>query len=153
MRLMSLATLQLSYRAGGRGSIEYPPTTWFVSSEETNGAFLDADYLIVTNTEKLFEHNHPNDDDVHELLATMAELAKEKNGVLGYLPYGSRSAYTIRRYFGSAGAWYEKLVGPGEEGSFNYLLLVGETEIIPSFYPTTDSISFYGLSQGRQDCG
>jgi len=147
--------LQLSYRAGGRGSIEYPPTTWFVSSEETNGAFLDADYLIVTNTEKLFEHNHPNDDDVHELLATMAELAKEKNGVLGYLPYGSRSAYTIRRYFGSAGAWYEKLVGPGEEGSFNYMLLVGETEIIPSFYPTTDSISFYGLSEktgGDIDC-
>jgi uncharacterized repeat protein (TIGR01451 family) len=45
-------------------------------------AFLDADYLMITNPDNLFLFN--NDADVNTLLSTMADLATLRNGVLGY---------------------------------------------------------------------
>jgi hypothetical protein len=119
--------LKLQYQPrGGRGHIEYPPTTCLVSSEEMNYAFSDADYLIVTNPSKLFEQNDPNDAAVNELLETTAELAKEKNGVLGNTCYEPVAGW-LKGRISEGGAWYEKLA------PFDYLLLVGETEIVPSF--------------------
>jgi len=48
-----------------------------------NYAFSHADYLIVTNPSNLLLFNSKKD--VSKLLSSMAELAKLKNGVLGYL--------------------------------------------------------------------
>jgi hypothetical protein len=127
--------LEVTYRAGGRGFTDYPLRGWFVSSEEINRAFLDTDYVIVTTPEALFIHY--DHDEVNELLSTMAELAKEKNGVLGYLP-SSTSAHTLKGLIVPGGAWYERLVGSEGGGAFDYLLIVGETEIVPSFYPATN---------------
>jgi len=104
---------------------ERSPTTWWSSSTEVNRAFRDADYLIVTNPAALFATSYHHDD-VNELLSTMAELAKEKNGVLGDIAYGVY-AYTLKAFISPGGEWYEKLA------PFDYLLIVGETEIVPSF--------------------
>jgi hypothetical protein len=46
-------------------------------------ALETSDYLIVTSPQNLFRLN--SESDVNDLLSTMAELAKLKNGVLGYL--------------------------------------------------------------------
>jgi len=51
-------------------------------SSIADDAFLDADYLLITNPDNLFLFN--NIQDVDHLLSTMAELAMLRNGVLGY---------------------------------------------------------------------
>jgi hypothetical protein len=102
------------------------------SSPSIRNAFLHADYLIATTPEALFIHY--DHDEVNELLSTMAELAKEKNGVLGALPLGAPS-YTLKGLISEGGAWYEKLVGSEGAGAFDYLLLVGQADIVPP-WPT-----------------
>jgi len=114
----------ISYQAGGRTYSEEPRTRWS-TSEGPRLAFLGADYLIVTNPSALFTHY--DDDYVNKLLATMAELAKEKNGVLGYLPSSGVMNYSVKSRISPGGAWYEKLA------PFDYLLIVGESEIVPAW--------------------
>jgi len=115
---------------------------WWCSGPEINDAFESADYLIVTNPHHLFDQNAVGD--VNMLLSTMADLAKEKNGVLGYLPYDATSSTlkALIRDGSNQGIWNEKLAGPWNYFlgctvfPFDYLLLVGETEIVPSYdYP------------------
>jgi hypothetical protein len=97
---------------------------------EINYAFSVADYLIVTNPYRLFLLNHPNYDQVKELLSTIAILAKEKNGVLGYMsPSGSNEE--LDRLIAKGGLWERRLCSSwGDEG---YLLIVGESDVIPSW--------------------
>ncbi|HPO28571.1 MAG TPA: CARDB domain-containing protein [Caldisericia bacterium] len=102
-----------------------------LTTTNLNNAFSSADYLIVTNPTNLFGSYVLND--VNSLLANMAKLAKEKNGVLGYLPLGATNPSFDRlidvRESG-LNSWFLKL----KEGwsSSGYLLIVGETEIVPS---------------------
>ena len=58
---------------------------------DVEAALSSADYLIVTNPDNLFILNP--EADVNKLLSAMAELAVEKNGVLGYF-YVPSSIYT-----------------------------------------------------------
>jgi len=127
---------------GGEYSLTEPLSTWVVSSNMLDSAFSDADYLIVTKPPALFANY--DDNAVNELLATMAELAKEKNGVLGHICYGG-DAGSLKHSISPGGAWYEKLtslhvIGDFDgitcmaPGPFDYLLLVGEApDIVPSF--------------------
>jgi parallel beta-helix repeat protein len=89
-------------------------------------AFSNADYLIVTNPSRLFSHYV--DNDVNELLSSMASLGKEKRGVLGYLDTYSRSAF--KNLIEPGGDWSSRLETAWT--STGYLLIVGETEIVPS---------------------
>jgi hypothetical protein len=96
-------------------------------------AFRDSDYLIVTSPTKLDRENPENPDDVNELLSTIAELARLKNGVLGYT--WTDSWEKLHSYIKENGEWWEYLcprIGGHGRALFDYLLLVGETEIIPS---------------------
>ncbi len=120
-----------SYRVGDRnfsGDFDSQSHDALSGPSNVDLAFMRADYLIVTNAAALFAYGYGRDD-VNELLSTMAELAKEKNGVLGYISFPAY-AYALRNLIRESppGSWYEKLA------PFDYLLLVGETEIVPSFY-------------------
>jgi hypothetical protein len=87
-----------------------------------------SDYLIVTNPSQLFRHY--TDADVEELLSSMAGLAEEKKGVLGYLDTYSRSAF--KNLIEPDGDWSSRL--RYDWTSEGYLLIVGEIEIMPSYY-------------------
>lgn len=122
-------SLVISYRVGDSYYSDYFENLPGCTPPTPDPAFANADYLIVTHPSKLFINNSPNRNDVNKLLSLTAELAKEKNGVLGYISFPAY-AYALRNLIRESppGSWYEKLA------PFDYLLLVGETEIVPSFY-------------------
>ncbi|HIE31610.1 MAG TPA: hypothetical protein EYP67_04405, partial [Methanosarcinales archaeon] len=97
---------------------------WFPST--VDNAIETSDYLIATNPARLFTHY--TDADVEELLPSVAGLAEEKNGVLGYLDTYSRS--TFKNLIEPGGDWSSRLAT--DWTSEGYLLIVGETEIVPS---------------------
>lgn len=115
-------------------SREYFAPYWAGQRREINNAFSSADYLIVTNPHHLFDDPLNAVGEVNQLLSRMSDLAKEKQGVLGYLPSGA-SAETLDRLIDARGSgrdrWFEKLC---DDWLYNgYLLIVGEEEIVPSF--------------------
>jgi hypothetical protein len=101
-------------------------------------ALKESDYLLVTNPNKLLDHNTYND--VNTLLSDMARLAKDKDGVLGFL--NTYSEETLRVLIESqiwfdfagytVGAWTDKLSQKFNSNLGGYLLIVGETEIVPA---------------------
>jgi len=99
-------------------------------------ALTSADYLIVTNPSHLFDPPAVADD-VNTLLATMAELARDKTGVLGYLERGTTneelkgliSPFNPRRDIDGSYLWYMQL--PESWVLNGYMLIVGEAEIVP----------------------
>ncbi|MBM4429796.1 MAG: DNRLRE domain-containing protein, partial [Chloroflexi bacterium] len=122
---------EVTYRSASGIYTEYPTARW-ASSDARRLALASADYLLVTNPEAL--STLYVDREVDDLLATMAELAKEKNGVLGYLPTGATS-YNMKSWLSPGGRWANQL-GPSFSSPSTqdaYLLLVGETEIVPSY--------------------
>ncbi len=124
-------SLVITYSESSSTYTERPATRW-TSSEEWRLALAEADYLLVTQPDALFTHYAGGE--VNELLATMAELASEKNGVLGYLPPGVTNL-RLKRWIRPGGAWANQLGAAFTSPSTldAYLLLVGETEIVPSF--------------------
>ncbi|RLF60766.1 MAG: hypothetical protein DRN25_01915 [Thermoplasmata archaeon] len=109
-----------------------PSPGW--TAQEVINAFKTSDYLIVTNPLLLYAFTTSSFQDENELLITMAELAREKNGVLGYLMFNS---YTNPPVYPEdidniIESWGKNYLNESWE-SEGYLLLVGEIEIIPSF--------------------
>ena len=98
-----------------------------------NDALKEADYLIVTNRPWLILCNLFQLDDVNTLFSDMAHLATLRNGVLGYFssPYVSRD--TIRDLIKPGGDWAERLSSDFSKPLEGYLLIVGETEIVPAW--------------------
>ncbi len=92
-----------------------------------------ADYLIVTNPKRLFQVYNPglnrSQPYCDRLLSTMAELAWEKKGALGYVD--AYSAPKLQNLIKQGGAWSGKMA-PGWT-SKGYLLLVGEQQIVPGW--------------------
>lgn len=142
----------ISYRAGDRSYTENPRTSWRTSSAPER-AFADADYLILTNPWALY--GHYDDAGVDELLATMAMLAKEKNGVLGYLPSGSSGSrsWVVKSLISPGGHWASKLgAGFDPVGVLDgYVLIVGETEIVSSFTADVSGLNIRWSGGGRTD--
>ena len=99
-----------------------------------------ADYLLVTDSYRLFLQYAPtyysgpsaSTAQVNSLLSSMAELARYRNGVLGF--YGSYSATALKNLLQPTGAWGQKLGSNFTSGG--YLLIVGETEIVGTFIST-----------------
>jgi len=104
-------------------------------------ALQGSDYLIITNPAKVQQHNSNSFEKMDELLSTMAELAKWKNGTLGYLNVSwTTEANFDPSYDGDVQnqiKWWGSYM-QGSDGTPNgylsngYLLIVGETEIVPS---------------------
>ena len=89
-------------------------------------ALRSSNYLIVTNPSKLFDH-YPRGD-VDDLLTAIGRLAKLRGSVVAPIG-GDWSAGTIRNVIRED--WGPKLADGWP--SSGYLLLVGETEIVPSW--------------------
>jgi hypothetical protein len=133
-------TIELSYE-GEDGSTYTENLSEFISDIET--IYNDA----VKNPKKLFEHNNSRDD-VNTLLSDMARLAKEKEGVLGYLDKHDKNllrnliwAYEPVVYddcqllnIGCGGDWWQMLSYKFHTALGGYLLIVGETKIFPSWH-------------------
>ena len=95
-----------------------------------DNAVKSADYLILTDPHRLFNFN--NNQDVNDLLSTMAKLARYEEGVLGYSTHEYFThKQAIRDLIKDGGEWSSKLKSGWS--SNGYLLLVGETEIIPAW--------------------
>ncbi len=103
-------------------------------------AIRSSDYILVTNPDRL--HDLYVEDEVHSLLGTMAHLATVRDGVLGFLEtyvgtYADGSDDVLREltddgYWANAlhSDFRDGLDGDGQEG---YMLIVGETEVVPAF--------------------
>jgi len=105
-------------------------------------AIKSADYLLLTNAQRLFQIY--SNQEVNNLLSTMAKLARYEEGVLGYSSYddyGHNQA--ILDLIKHGGEWNIKLRNGWSTNG--YLLLVGETEIIPSW---SKSLGTYETTAG-----
>jgi len=149
-------TVTLSY--GGPYGTKYSESVSFsilktsygypdVSIKEAHeDAVSEDDYLIVTNPKRLFSHNS-NDSEVNTLLSDMARLAKERDGVLGYMDSYDRNLLRnlikaipfmeLYQFLQESGyiPWSWLLSNKFRTTLGGYLLIVGETEIFPSWDP------------------
>ena len=101
---------------------------------EINEALRSADYLIVTSPSRLFTLNPSDAEGVDILLAKVGELASLKLGVLGYLPEPSTPSL-LKDLISPGGYWAirlsEAFAQPDRRDA--YLLIVGETEVVPAY--------------------
>ncbi|NOZ28117.1 MAG: hypothetical protein GXP39_08715 [Chloroflexi bacterium] len=88
-----------------------------------------ADYLLVTNPARLFSHYLSNE--VDDLLSDMAQLAVYELGALGYLDVYNAS--TLKSLIKPGGAWAKRMSARFSQPMSGYLLIVGETEIVPAW--------------------
>lgn len=114
---------------GRRIYIPHAPTP-----TEMDEALRSADYLIVTNPSRLFALNPSDAEGVDILLAKIGELARLKLGILGYLPEPSTPSL-LKELISPGGYWASKLseafAQPDRRDA--YLLIVGETEVVPAY--------------------
>ena len=107
-----------------------------------NNAIKSADYLLLTDAQRLFQIY--STQEVNNLLSTMAKLARYEEGVLGYSSYSDYGHnQVIHDLIKDGGEWSSKLKNGWSNNG--YLLLVGETEIIPSW---TKSLGTYETTAG-----
>jgi hypothetical protein len=106
-----------------------------------NNATQAADYVIVTNPRLLYQHY--NTDNVRALLADMAHLAYLKKGVLGFLNTHDKHVLDMLIDPDKAGHWVPRLHPDFGLRNQGYVLIVGETEIMPSWYVGEDHFATY----------
>jgi hypothetical protein len=94
-------------------------------------AFEDANYAIVTHPENLAWRNGFSND-VDRLLMTMADLARLRSGVLGYLE-SDNPRQILQDLVSSGGGWAARLDPAFQTVGGGYLLIVGEEEIVPAW--------------------
>jgi hypothetical protein len=114
------------------------PTTW--SAGEVIGS---SRYLIVTHVPNLFAQEAPQIARPNEVLTKMAELAILRDGVLGYLRTSDRAA-DLRGLIEPGGEWASQLHSLFGSELQGYLLLVGESEIVPAVSVSTPGIEWSG---------
>ncbi len=125
-------------RYEGAGGIRYNHELNLKILQTTNGEAIPvahrsasgaADYLLVTNPARLFSHYLSNE--VDDLLSDMAQLAAYELGALGYLDAYSASA--LKNLIKPGGAWAKRMSPRFSQPMNGYLLIVGETEIVPAW--------------------
>ena len=137
LRLFSLywigqRELNVSYNDRFDGSYSYNYSSpSYSSSTEVQSALASADYLIVTSPDALYSTYDTGEVDT--LLSTAAELAKEKLGVLGYLPSWTPHE-ELKRLISATGSggssrWFGYLQDNWVDDG--YMLIVGEENIVP----------------------
>lgn len=127
--------LEYKYGYNREEYIIYPITYDLCFNKNNEFASLTnvTDYLIVTNPTNLYIDNIDQIIWYNKLLSTMAELAIEKNGTLGFVVSTTRAvkADDYRHIIRNWGI-YENYLCP-DWNQNGYLLIVGETEIVPTF--------------------
>ena len=113
---------------------EYPIGIHLLTNASAN-AIDDADYVIVTNPDRLSTHaydiwttwNSPND-----VLAEMAHLAVLRNGVLGYLATADDET-VLDALVSTNGGWTQQLHPDFAAPGLGYMLIVGESDVVPAW--------------------
>jgi hypothetical protein len=141
--------LTVTYRTRYGEFVQNPPLHYACFPAEYGQALRAADYLIITCPPRLDDAGTTADTD--NLLSTMAALAKAKNGVLGYVSRGraDTGAATVKRLLQSGGAWSNQMSATWVDGG--YLLLVGETVIIPAWTWAGIPLSDYPYADTKGD--
>jgi len=127
--------------------VEVNPGDYRNVAHATDYTIAQADYLLVTNPSRLFDFYNSREVDI--LLYHMAQLAWLKQGVLGYLD--SYDTDTLDALIESNGGWAVRLHPNFSTTCGGYLLIVGETEIVPSWmilspphvYGALDLLGYY----------
>lgn len=109
--------------------------SWWSLSSVPN-ALSTADYVLATNPGRL--HDLYVEEEVNSLLGTMAHLATLRNGVLGFLDtyvgtYANGSNDRLDDLVEPGGYWAERLNPSFLDTTGGYLLIVGETEVVPAW--------------------
>jgi hypothetical protein len=95
-------------------------------------AIKSADYLIVTNPKKLEWAITPwQPIAFNDLLSDMAWLAKERQGVVGYMDTYDKNV--LLNLIEPGGTWANMLAPQFTKPLGGYVLIVGEVEIVPSW--------------------
>ena len=106
------------------------------------GAIDDSRYLLVTDVRSLFAQNPGMVGASDDVLVEMARLAVARDGVLGYLR-GSTAAEFLD-LIEPGGDWASQLHRRFSQALEGYLLIVGETEVVPSWLVDIPDVSWSG---------
>jgi hypothetical protein len=101
-------------------------------ADATANAIRQADYVIVTHPDRVYVLLDSPSNDAEVLFSNMARLAALENGVLGYLLY--YEADDLDDFVEPDGWWAQALNPSFNQIDQGYVLIVGETEIVPSYY-------------------
>jgi len=115
------------------------PATWVeqtvarITVDEAVTAWREGSrYLIITNPHLLFAYD-PSTHDVNLLLSDLGELATLKHAILGYWTYSGLDYDFVDQFIEN---WGGSMTGAGGTAggylSDGYLLIVGETRIVPA---------------------
>ncbi len=116
-------------------------------ADAVSDAFATADYLIVTNPTHLSQISAATVDGViitsRHVLAKMAHLASLKKGVLGYLDSNDEAMLDHLVDPRKGLHWTQSLHPNFGIKNKGYVLIVGETEVVPSYYVGGDHFTTY----------
>ena len=132
----------VTYRRNGKNYVRRPDLGHWPMGE-VEAAFRAADFVIVTCPKRLYPAY--DNDDVHYLLRYCGQLARKKNGVLGYTE-ASTTAPQLKAMLRGNGAWGSYLAPSFRTLGGGYVLLVGEQNIVPSWEVTGLNIKWSGGS-------
>ncbi len=104
---------------------------YWQSLSSVQSALNAADYILVTNPPNLMDLY--GDSSTANLLSSMARLATIRNGALGLLKTYTGSDENLRDLTQPGGYWAEALNPAFSTTLGGYMLIVGETEIVPAF--------------------
>jgi hypothetical protein len=145
-------SVRLTYRAGGSTYTADDPIPWS-DSDEISDALAAADYLLVTYPARLIVQ--VGLDGGRDVMNGMARLARAKHGALGCLgdTFDSFRPSGVRALFRPGGAWADRLhpvfSDPNPETNPAYLLIVGETEVVPSLCDDVSDLDMEWAGGGR----
>jgi len=132
----------ITYGRNGQNYVRRPDLLLYPMTE-VEATIKAADFVIVTCPQRLFWAY--DDDDVNYLLRFCGQLARKRNGVLGYME-AATSAPQLKNMLRGDGTW-GALMAPAfrtlGEGS---VLLVGEQNIVPAWQVTGLNVPWSGGS-------
>jgi len=112
-----------------------------ISAAELLAATRASDYLVVTSYANL--RTAFGTRDTHDLFAKMGELARTRNAVIGNVSAfrASWGAASVKQLIGQDGIWTAQM--PDRWIREGYLLIVGETAVIPAWRVENVALSDY----------
>ncbi|MBN2464592.1 hypothetical protein JXD38_03080 [candidate division WOR-3 bacterium] len=119
----------VTYRRNGKNYVRRPDLHFYPMGE-VEAAFKAADFVIVTCPARLYPAY--DDDDVHYLLRWCGQLARKKNGVLGYVN-AATSAPQLKTMLRGDGTWGKLLAPAFRTWGGGYVFIVGEQNIVPAW--------------------
>jgi hypothetical protein len=151
-------TIEMSF-SDSTGKLYHKPTLAFEALKTTQtagsapseplaqahaNAIKASSYLIVTDPERLFLKNYKQDN--NQVLVMMAKLAFVRAGVLGFLS-GANTEAILDSLIEPGGDWATALNSNFGIAGLGYLLIVGETEIVPSWLERITRVGWNNTSR------